>query len=160
MVNTVHYTIVVEAAHVELANRLAEAFYGPTGRNTWSCPLSASKDGTPTHWGCNGHFEPEFIELMRDTDRIEKAVMGKVPREDIDAMVKAMTFHQDADPHAVFVEAGLGIPAEGVQAEAAVKMRQELTRPAKYDLSAVPKYDPVAEAVAAEAAEADVKDSA
>lgn len=155
----VHYTMLVEAAHVDLANRLAEVFFGDAGRNTWICALTAKGGATPTHWAGSGCVDSDFIALMQDTDRIEKAAMGKVPREEIDAMVKTSQFHQDVDPHALFTELGLGIPAEAVQEAAAVAMKAERARPAKYDLAAVPRYDPKAadEAPVKEAAPAPIK---
>lgn len=142
-----HLTILMPAAHAELARKLCAALWNQP--DMFVAGLGATKDGTPTHWVSSGYMPESLADtfINKDAEALNKALGSAVPQADIEAMLNAAIVSEpDADPHTLIRELKVE-PLDEVAAKTA-----EVTERvrAKYDLSAVRLLEPVAKIQAAE----------
>lgn len=142
-----HLTILMPAAHAELARKLCAALWGQP--EMFVAGLGATKDGTPTHWVSSGYLPEAMADVFtgKDAATLAKALEGAVPARDIQSMLDAAIVDDTgADPQGLIRELQVE-PLDEVAAKTAEVTEQKRAR---YDLSAVKMLEPVAKIQAAE----------
>ena len=77
----INRTMIVPAAHVDMARALAEGISGPAGAGMWTTGLSADGAEPATHFISAGLIEDSFADLLPltsyDEDGMDTTVPGK-----------------------------------------------------------------------------------
>ena len=77
----INRTMIVPAAHVDMARALAEGISGPAGAGMWTTGLSADGTEPATHYISAGLIEDSFADLLPltsyDEDGMDTTVPGK-----------------------------------------------------------------------------------
>lgn len=109
--NWTHRTLIVEAAHVELARTLAAAA-ADSGLGMFTTPLSATGAEPATHYISAGLIQQEFAYLLTSAEALYGAATTEFGLSDVDyaaveAMLAASVIRADENPHEVLRELGL-----------------------------------------------------
>lgn len=105
----VHRTMIVPAAHVDVARLVASSLAGAGGTNMWITKLNATGAGTPTHYISAGYIEESFAALLIDANAAFQACQAANISVTLTELTNAVTASDVSEEDPSFAMERLGL---------------------------------------------------